>query len=50
MVGWIKLIGRDSLVYGLGGIFSKALGVISIPLLTRAFSPEVYGQIDLLFY
>ena len=48
MVGWIKLIGRDSLVYGLGGIFSKALGVISIPLLTRAFSPEVYGQIDLL--
>jgi len=48
MIGWIKIIGRDSLVYGFGGVLSKAIGIISVPLLTRAFSPEIYGQIDLL--
>ena len=48
MVNWIKIIGKDSLVYGVGGVLSKVFGLISIPLLTRAFTPEVYGQIDLL--
>ena len=46
MVNWIKIIGKDSLVYGVGGVLSKVFGLISIPLLTRAFTPEVYGQID----
>ena len=36
-------LSRDFVVYGLGEVFVKAFGLISIPIYTRAFDPNQYG-------
>ena len=43
-----KQIGKDSLVYGIGGVMSKAIGFFLLPVYTRIFSPADYGTIEML--
>ena len=43
-----KQIGRDSLVYGIGGVISKAIGFFLLPVYTRIFTPADYGTIEML--
>lgn len=38
---------RDSLVYGVASIFSKAMSVLLVPLYTRVLSPGDFGAYDL---
>lgn len=37
---------NDFLVYGLGTITSKSIAFLSIPIYTRIFLPEIYGQLE----
>jgi O-antigen/teichoic acid export membrane protein len=43
-----KQIGKDSVVYGLGGLISKAVALFLVPVYTRIFSPEAFGTIEML--
>jgi O-antigen/teichoic acid export membrane protein len=43
-----KQLGRDSLVYGLGGVVAKSIGFFLLPIYTRIFSPADYGTIEML--
>lgn len=44
----LKQLGKDSVIYGLGGIFGKALGFFLLPVYTRIFSPSEYGYIEMI--
>jgi len=39
---------RESLVYALGALTGKAVGLVMLPLLTRLLPPESFGRLDLL--
>lgn len=41
-------LGKDSLIYGIGGIAARSLSFFLLPILTRIFSPAEYGLIELL--
>lgn len=43
-----KQLGKDSFVYGIGGVVAKGISVIFLPIYTRIFSPELFGQITML--
>lgn len=47
-IEYIKKLGKESLIYGVGGVVSKFLSVFLLPVLARIFSPNDYGTIDLL--
>ena len=38
---------KDFFVYGLGTVLTKAISFISLPIYTRVFLPEVYGELEL---
>jgi O-antigen/teichoic acid export membrane protein len=38
---------KDFFVYGLGTVLTKAIAFISLPIYTRVFLPEVYGELEL---
>lgn len=44
----IKLLAKDSLIYGVSGIISKLIVVLLVPVYTRIFTPEDYGVINLI--
>ena len=44
----LKFLLSDTVVYGLGGALNKVLALFTFPLLTRYFSVEQFGVIDLL--
>lgn len=44
----LRQLGKDSLVYGVGGIISRGLAFFLIPIYTRIFSPEQYGTMEML--
>jgi O-antigen/teichoic acid export membrane protein len=48
MKGRLKQLGRDSLVYGLGGIIARGIGFFLLPVYTRLFTPAEYGTIEML--
>ncbi len=48
MTSRLKQLGKDSLVYGVGGIISRGLGFLLIPIYTRVFIPAEYGTIEML--
>lgn len=48
MKSHFRQLGKDSLVYGLGGIIAKSIGFFLLPLYTRIFSPAEYGTIEML--
>ena len=45
---WQKQLTKDSIIYGLGSVLAKSIGIITIPIYTRAFSPEIYGKLEFL--
>jgi len=43
-----KQLGKDSIVYGMGGIIAKGIGFFLLPVYTRIFPPADYGTIEML--
>ncbi len=43
----LKQLAGESLIYGISGTVSIAIGFVLIPLLTRVFTPEEYGIVEL---
>src|SRR5438270_6469452 len=44
--GQIKRLAKHSAIYGLGGIVSRILAVLLLPLYTRYLTPRDYGAIE----
>jgi O-antigen/teichoic acid export membrane protein len=44
----LKRLGKHSLIYGLGGLVSRFLAVLLLPLYTRYLSPSDYGKVETL--
>jgi len=44
----LKQLGKDSLIYGLGGVLAKSIGFFLLPVYTRIFDPADYGTIEML--
>jgi O-antigen/teichoic acid export membrane protein len=44
----LRRLGSQSLVYGLGGLVSRILAVLLLPLYTRYLTPADYGQVETL--
>lgn len=44
----LKQLGKDSVVYGLGGILAKSVSLFTLPIYTRIFTPADYGTIEML--
>ena len=44
----LKRLGRHSLVYGIGGLVSRILAVLLLPLYTHYLTPANYGAIETL--
>lgn len=44
----LKQLGKDSLIYGIGGIFAKGVSFFLLPVYTRIFNPADYGTIEML--
>jgi O-antigen/teichoic acid export membrane protein len=42
----LKRLGRHSAIYGIGGIVSRVLAVILLPLYTKYLSPADYGRVE----
>jgi O-antigen/teichoic acid export membrane protein len=43
----LKRLGRHSAVYGLGGMVSRVLAVLLLPLYTAYLPPPAYGQVEI---
>jgi len=46
--GQLRRLGKHSVIYGLGGLVSRILAVLLLPLYTHYLSPHDYGQIETL--
>ena len=46
--GQLRRLGKQSAIYGLGGLVSRILAVLLLPLYTHYLSPSDYGQIETL--
>jgi O-antigen/teichoic acid export membrane protein len=44
----LKRLGKHSVIYGLGGLVSRILAVLLLPLYTRYLSPADYGKVETL--
>ena len=44
----LRQLGKDSVIYGLGGMIAKGLSFLLLPLYTRFFPPADYGRIETL--
>ena len=44
----LQRIFKDSIIYGITGIFTRGVSLIMVPFYTRVLSPEDYGIIDIL--
>jgi O-antigen/teichoic acid export membrane protein len=45
MQSYLKQIGKDSIVYGVGAVFAKSIGFLLLPIYTRIFNTADYGAI-----
>ena len=48
MLDKLKTLGKDALIYGLGGMVSKFIGFFLLPIFTRVFNPSDYGIMDVI--
>jgi O-antigen/teichoic acid export membrane protein len=48
LTGELKRLGKHSAIYGLGGLVSRILAVLLLPLYTRYLSPSDYGKVETL--
>jgi len=46
--GQLRRLGKHSLIYGLGGLVSRILAVLLLPLYTRYLTPADYGKVETL--
>ena len=46
--GQLRRLGKHSVIYGLGGLVSRILAVILLPLYTRYLTPSDYGKVETL--
>jgi len=44
----LKRLGKHSVIYGLGGLVSRILAVLLLPLYTRYLTPSDYGKVETL--
>jgi O-antigen/teichoic acid export membrane protein len=44
----LKRLGKHSFIYGLGGLVSRVLAVLLLPLYTRYLTPSDYGRVEIL--
>ena len=44
----LRQLGKDSMIYGMGGIAAKGVSFLTLPIYTRIFSPAEYGSIEML--
>jgi len=44
----LRRLGRNSLIYGIGGVLQRFIGLLLLPLFTRTLSPEDYGVASLI--
>jgi O-antigen/teichoic acid export membrane protein len=44
----LRMLGRDTLIYGLGIVLSRAASFIMLPIYTRVLTPADYGTLQLL--
>ena len=44
----LKRLGRHSAIYGLGGLVSRILATLLLPLYTHYLPPRAYGQVEIL--
>jgi len=44
----LRKIGRNTLIYGLGGVLQRAVGILMVPVYTHYLTPNDYGTIELL--
>jgi O-antigen/teichoic acid export membrane protein len=44
----LKQLGKDSIVYGIGGVLAKSVSFFTLPIYTRIFTPADYGTIEML--
>lgn len=47
MLKHLRQLASESLIYGVAGVLSRMLFVLLVPIYTRLFSPEEYGQLSL---
>lgn len=48
MMPRIQQLGRDSIIYGLGGIAARCIAFLLLPVYTRVFPPSEFGTIEML--
>ena len=46
--GQLRRLGKHSAIYGLGGLVSRIIAVVLLPVYTRYLTPSDYGQIETL--
>lgn len=44
----LRILGKDTVIYGFGQVLKKIIGIILLPFYTRALSPDQYGILDTL--
>ncbi len=44
----LKQLGKDSIIYGIGGVLAKSVSFFLLPIYTRIFTPAEYGTIEML--
>jgi len=44
----LKQLGKDSVIYGIGGALANGVALVLLPLYTRVFSPSEYGTIEMM--
>ncbi len=45
----LKILGKDSLIYGFGHVVSRLITFLLLPIYTHTFSPKEYGTISLAY-
>lgn len=48
MIKYLRQLGQETLVYGLGATIAKFVGFLLVPVYTRIFTPQDYGVIGLI--
>jgi O-antigen/teichoic acid export membrane protein len=43
----LRRLGRHSVVYGIGGLVSRILAVVLLPLYTHYLPPDAYGRVEI---
>lgn len=44
----LKQLGKDSVIYGVGGVIGKGISFFLLPIYTRIFTPADYGTIEMM--